>query len=114
LFAGSAPLRSTYDEGLSKYHETNSDVPTFGQRAEMPPTRRGHHEPEWTSYTHYWKTVLDYIFILDPVDFRSVVTGFLAPHRTQDLIPGLPQKGICGSDHVSLVVELEFPNMKNE
>lgn len=130
LFAGGAPLRSAYDDGLLKYQQSKSNIPTFGQRTEMAPTRRGYHEPEWTSYTHYWKTVLgmspselrasraeqiaDYIFILDPINSRSVVTGFLTPHRTEDLIPGLPQKETCGSDHVSLAVEFEFTEIKHE
>ena len=52
-------LRSVYDIGLqhskisSKYN-----FKTFGQRSSSLPGRRGAFEPEYTSYTHYWKTVL--------------------------------------------------------
>ncbi len=36
------------------------------------------------------------------------VTGLLAPHRTEDLGLGLPLKGVCASDHVSLAAELSW------
>jgi len=52
-------------------------------------------------------TITDYIFILDPPEEHSQVLGFLATHRTADLAGGLPLKGVCGSDHVSLVAEIE-------
>lgn len=48
----------------------------------------------------------DYIFILDPVDRQSAVVGLLKPHSTDNLQPGIPRKGVCGSDHVSLCAEL--------
>lgn len=47
-------LRSAYDEGLREI----PDIPTFGDRVTLPAGRHGAHEPQWTSYTHYWKTVL--------------------------------------------------------
>lgn len=50
--------------------------------------------------------ITDYIFILDPPDKRSVVIGLSRPHRTEDLDPGLPRKGVCGSDHISLSAEI--------
>lgn len=87
--------------------------------------RRGSHEPMWTSYTHYWKTVLgsslerpakrivtdslcvDYIMIIDGARSFEVV-GFLQPPSTEDLEPGLPRMGVCGSDHVSLMAEIAW------
>jgi len=105
LFAN--PVRSTYEEGLSKHRESEDDVVTYRDRVSLQASRRGANEPEWTSYTHYWKTVLDYIFVLDPPNSQSVVTGFSQPLRTKDLDPGIPRKGICGSDHVSLSVEIK-------
>jgi len=48
----------------------------------------------------------DYIFILDPPSRTSHVVGLLKPHTTKDMEPGLPQKAICGSDHVSLLSEI--------
>ncbi|KAL0951070.1 hypothetical protein HGRIS_007808 [Hohenbuehelia grisea] len=111
LFSGaSSPLRSAYDVGLSSATESVKNVPGFGERVCLPSSRRGRHEPEWTSYTHYWKTVLDYIFIRDPPQRRSVVTGVLKPHVTKDLEPGLPKKGVSASDHVSLCAEIEWVN----
>jgi RNA exonuclease NGL2 len=66
LFARDAPLRSAYDDALRKYRTlSNKDVNTFGDRVALQSTRRGAFEPEWTSYTHYWKTVLGVKFILD-------------------------------------------------
>lgn len=120
------PLRSAYDEALAKYRESNTDVMTFGDHVPLQPSRRGANEPEWTSYTHYWKAVLgtlytqliswwhkvlivtsaDYIFILNPSNGHIVVAGFSQLHRTEDLDPGLPRKGVCGSDHISLSVEI--------
>lgn len=50
-------LRSAYDEGLGTVKDTQ-ELPTFGHRVMLSPSRHGRHEPEYTSYTHYWKTVL--------------------------------------------------------
>ena len=48
----------------------------------------------------------DYIFVLDPPSRTSHVVGLLKPHTTKDMEPGLPRKGVCGSDHVSLLSEI--------
>lgn len=63
LFSKSGPpLKSAYDSGLRGYLESlnSSDKPTrtFGDRVPIPSSRRGGYEPEWTSYTFYWKLVL--------------------------------------------------------
>jgi RNA exonuclease NGL2 len=50
--------------------------------------------------------VPDYIFILDAPGSRARVTGYLQPHRTEDVERGLPQIEICGSDHFSLCAQL--------
>jgi len=105
---GVADLESSYDKGLriAKLSE-DSGIQTFGDRVtSLASTRLGRHEPEWTSYTHFWKTVLDYIFVLDPPSRASHVVGLLKPHTAKDMEPGLPQKGVCGSDHVSLLSEI--------
>ncbi|KAG1885814.1 endonuclease exonuclease phosphatase [Suillus subluteus] len=81
---------------------TSGDLYTFGDRVSSSPTRLGAHEPMWTSYTHYWKTTLDYIFFVDTPKRSINVASYLNPHRTTDMEAGLPQIGICGSDHVSL------------
>ncbi|KAF5374954.1 hypothetical protein D9758_000191 [Tetrapyrgos nigripes] len=110
LFASSGPpLKSAYDIGMRNFTESNNaeSVPLFGNRVDLQPDRHGAYEPQWTSYTHYWKTVLDYIFVIDSSS-RSSVTGLLVPPKTEDLEPGLPRKGVCGSDHVSLSADLLF------
>ncbi|KAG7450418.1 uncharacterized protein BT62DRAFT_510992 [Guyanagaster necrorhizus] len=110
LFALDKPLLSAYDQGLRNIRSSSASLPfaTFGDRITLDPVRLGANEPNWTSYTHYWKTVLDYIFIIEPEESRSLVTGLLSPHRTADLDPGIPRRGICGSDHVSLCAQIEF------
>ncbi|KAJ3737134.1 Endonuclease/exonuclease/phosphatase [Lentinula guzmanii] len=108
------PLKSAYDSGLRGYlgslEESRSDLPTrtFGDRVTIPSSRRGGYEPEWSSYTFYWKLVLDYVFILDAPEGQSTITGVLSGHRTEDLEPGLPQLGVCGSDHIALSAEIVF------
>ncbi|KAJ6519910.1 Endonuclease/exonuclease/phosphatase [Mycena sanguinolenta] len=111
LFSTANVVRSAYDEGLRQHKRTSSIGPTFGDRMSLPHTVKGYHEPENTSYTHYWKTVLDYIFIL--TDRRVAVDGLLSPPPVQDLVPGLPQKGVCGSDHIPLCAELTFGSPKS-
>lgn len=124
--------RSMYDEGqrLLVEKETSGPILRCGERLGLPVHRRGAYEPEWTSYTHYWKTVLgelsepappslnsvigelngfaDYIWVIDPNDRRAVITRLLRPHMTDNLEPGLPRKGVCGSDHVSLATEVRW------
>jgi RNA exonuclease NGL2 len=58
LFSSGIPLRSAYDEVQREYKEVNANSRTFGDRVALLPQRLGAYEPEWTSYTHYWKTVL--------------------------------------------------------
>ncbi|KAJ7492540.1 Endonuclease/exonuclease/phosphatase [Mycena latifolia] len=107
LFSSANVVQSAYDEGLRQHKEKSVDFRTFGNRMSLSSTTKGSHEPEYTSYTHYWKTVLDYIFIL--THRPAVVSGLLAPHAAKDLDPGLPQKGVSGSDHISLCAEILLP-----
>ncbi|EPQ60717.1 Endonuclease/exonuclease/phosphatase [Gloeophyllum trabeum ATCC 11539] len=111
-------LKSLYEEGLKSAKSIAStqgsaqDIRTFGDRfAPREPdwsTRHGLYEPEWTSYTFYWHATLDYIFVIDPPSRVSAVSGLLKPFRTEELIPGIPRKGISGSDHVALVAEVTW------
>lgn len=63
---GVANLESSYDKGLEIAKASgDSDVQAFGDRiTSIPSTRKGRHEPEWTSYTHFWKTVLGLFTLL--------------------------------------------------
>ncbi|KAI0068339.1 Endonuclease/exonuclease/phosphatase [Artomyces pyxidatus] len=110
LFSTASRPRSAYDAGQRVLQEHGQAPARCGERLSMPAQRLGAFEPEWTSYTHYWKTVLDYIFVIDPVDQHSTVLRLLQPHKTESMDPGLPRKGVSGSDHVSLAVELEWHN----
>ncbi|GJE87626.1 endonuclease/exonuclease/phosphatase [Phanerochaete sordida] len=108
LFAwGTRPV-SAYDAGLRTADRGVRDTLAFGSRVPLPEGRRGACEPAWTSYTHYWKTVLDYIFVLDPPDRQVSVLGLAEPFPEEKLVPGLPRKGVCGSDHISLSAELAW------
>ncbi|KAI0304974.1 Endonuclease/exonuclease/phosphatase [Russula brevipes] len=111
LFAVAQRPRSLYDEGQRILGDVSGPVPRYGARAGMPPNRRGAYEPEWTSYTHYWQSVLDYIWVIDPPDQRASVVSLLQPHTTENLRPGLPRKGISGSDHVSLAAEVQWDSI---
>ena len=57
---GVADLESSYDKGLKIAKSSgDNDIQTFGDRVtSIESTRKGRYEPEWTSYTHFWKTVL--------------------------------------------------------
>ncbi|KAG6829385.1 hypothetical protein H0H92_004653 [Tricholoma furcatifolium] len=107
FFSRLPKLRSAYDLGLAKARDF-ADLETFGSRVALGADRKGEHEPAYTSYTHYWKTTLDYIFVLDPVDRLSSVVALLAPHRTKDLEHGIPKMGVSSSDHVSLAAEVTW------
>ncbi|KAI9445288.1 Endonuclease/exonuclease/phosphatase [Lactarius indigo] len=98
LFVNPTRPRSLYDEGQRLLEKTFGPVLRCGERLGLPAHWRGAYEPEWTSYTHYWKTVLE----------GPVVTRLLQPHVTDNLEPGLPRKGVCGSDHVSLAAEVRW------
>lgn len=52
--------KSSYDKGLEIAKAAGDpEIQTFGDRViSILPTRQGRYEPEWTSYTHFWKTVL--------------------------------------------------------
>jgi len=56
-------LCSAYNEGLYKARKLGTVIPTYGTRVKLPPGRQGATEPEYTSYTHYWKAVLGENFV---------------------------------------------------
>jgi hypothetical protein len=58
LFAVPTRPRSLYDEGQRLLDKTSGPILRCGERLGLPAHRRGAYEPEWTSYTHFWKTVL--------------------------------------------------------
>lgn len=54
------------------------------------------------------RDLTDYIWVVDPPNRKASVTRLLQPHTTENLHPGLPRKGISGSDHVSLAAEVQW------
>ncbi|KAG9042668.1 hypothetical protein FS837_010582 [Tulasnella sp. UAMH 9824] len=99
-------LRSGYDEAQRLLSSDSKDG-LFGGRVEDATV--GLWEPMYTSYTFWWKLTLDYIFILDPLEpaDKPEIVGVLKPHTKEDMDPGLPRAGVCGSDHTSLVLEFK-------
>jgi len=104
-FAKLPQLRSAYCEGLRSAKEIGIELETYGTRELLSPGRQGFDEPEYTSYTFYWKSVLDYIFFID-ADRTVTVTGLVKPLSVDDLEPGIPKINVSGSDHTALVAEL--------
>jgi len=56
-------LRSAYSDGLEEARKCGYDIPTFGTRVSQATGRRGSDEPEYTSYTHFWQSVLGMSFL---------------------------------------------------
>lgn len=54
--SGMIPLRSIYDESSPLIN--GAPIETIGQRLAQLNGRKGSHEPNYTSYTHYWKSTL--------------------------------------------------------
>ncbi|KAI0673529.1 Endonuclease/exonuclease/phosphatase [Trametes maxima] len=109
LFARSGAVTSTYDDGLRRVPGFSDSGLAFGSRVSVPPDRRGGFEPVYTSYTHYWQAVLDYIFVLDAPGRDVSILRLARPHSKEAFGEGLPRKGVCGSDHISLAAELHWP-----
>jgi len=115
--------RSAYNAGLYEARKAES-LPTYGERTQLSAERHGFNEPEYTSYTHYWKSVLgtvvscalidtkavcaDYIFFLDPADEHASISGLLKPPTVEELDPGIPKRRVSGSDHTVLVAEFAW------
>jgi RNA exonuclease NGL2 len=57
-FSSLPNLRSAYNDGLQEESKLSDNLPTYGRRVTLPLGRRGSHEPAYTSYTHYWQTVI--------------------------------------------------------
>ncbi|KZT05970.1 Endonuclease/exonuclease/phosphatase [Laetiporus sulphureus 93-53] len=105
MFKKSGRPASVYEEGQRLQPNTADMGLTFGSRVPVEAGRHGGYEPIYTSYTHYWKAVLDYIFVLAPGKPAPIITKLAKPHVAKLLEPGLPQMGVCGSDHISLAAE---------
>ncbi|KIP12400.1 hypothetical protein PHLGIDRAFT_27244 [Phlebiopsis gigantea 11061_1 CR5-6] len=114
LFQRSTRPVSAYDEGQRSGSLDIKEGVTFQSRQTIDASRRGAFEPVWTSYTHYWKTILDYIFVLNPPNSQAQVIGLAKPFPTGKLAPGIPRMGVCGSDHISLCAELAWPSRIEE
>jgi RNA exonuclease NGL2 len=57
-FSSLPNLRSAYNDGLREVSKLSDTLPTYGRRMTLPLGRCGSHEPAYTSYTHYWQSVL--------------------------------------------------------
>ena len=57
-FSSLPNLRSAYNDGLQEVSKLSDTLPTYGRRVNLPLGKCGSHEPAYTSYTHYWQSVL--------------------------------------------------------
>ncbi|RDX52041.1 Endonuclease/exonuclease/phosphatase [Lentinus brumalis] len=112
LFRQSGMPTSAYDAGQKAVPGISGSGLTYGSRGTIPGDRRGSFEPSYTSYTHYWKSVLDYIFVLDAPGRDVSVVRLAKPHSKEAFGEGLPRKGVCGSDHISLAADLHWPPLQ--
>jgi len=107
LFGQLPKVRSAYALANKELGMEHSKC--FGQLTSLNENDNGFFEPLITAYAHYWKTTLDYIFLLDPNNtFRVVGVAELPP--PDSLEPGLPLLGISASDHISLAAEIIVAN----
>lgn len=67
-FQGLPRLRSAYCEGLGHAKGIGMDVNTHGEGV-LAAGRRGFNEPQYTSYTTYWKSTMGELILLD---FRDI------------------------------------------
>ena len=51
----------------------------------------------------------DYIFVMLPPERTLKVLGILQPPLEDELGTGLPRKGVCGSDHISVRAHIAWP-----
>ncbi|KAI8981271.1 Endonuclease/exonuclease/phosphatase [Trametes punicea] len=109
LFRQTGRVISAYDAGQRRIPDIADSGLIFGNRAAVPKDRHGAFEPIYTSYTHYWQAVLDYIFVLDTPGREVSIVRLAKPHRKEAFGEGLPRKGVCGSDHISLAADLHWP-----
>lgn len=74
--------------------------------------RSGAYEPMYTNFTPLWRLSLDYIFLVrdhsEEEREESKFEGLLGLHRTEEMEPGLPRKGIEPSDHIALCAEIHL------
>ena len=60
FFPESQQVQSVYQLGLKQYCDSSPSAtpPVYGSGSAMKQDAPGFYEPRWTSYTHYWKSVL--------------------------------------------------------
>ncbi|KAH7343409.1 Endonuclease/exonuclease/phosphatase [Rhizoctonia solani] len=109
LFGTGEEARSAYDEMLGRSAESTGEADNIiSARDPSMEGRTGANEPMWSCFTHYWRSTLDYIFIVDPPEKGASVRVLdtLKSARTEVLGDGLPRLGVSPSDHVSLAALL--------
>ncbi|CAE7086166.1 unnamed protein product [Rhizoctonia solani] len=109
LFDTGEKARSAYDEILKQSaNQTGEADNVVSARDPSMKGRKGANEPMWSCFTHYWRSTLDYIFIVDPPEKKDAVQVLdaLKSARTEVLGDGLPRLRISPSDHVALAALL--------
>ncbi|CAE6520192.1 unnamed protein product [Rhizoctonia solani] len=109
LFSAGEKARSAYDEILERSAESTGEADNIiSARDPSMKGRKGANEPMWSCFTHYWRSTLDYIFIIDPPEKEGTVRvlDVLKSARTEVLGDGLPRLRVSPSDHVALAALL--------
>ncbi|CUA69128.1 RNA exonuclease NGL2 [Rhizoctonia solani] len=109
LFGAGGKARSAYDGILEESSESTGEADNvISARDPSMKGRKGANEPMWSCFTHYWRSTLDYIFIIDPPEQENAlkVLDALKSARTEVLGNGLPRLRISPSDHISLATLL--------
>ncbi|KAG8716243.1 hypothetical protein FRC11_006637 [Ceratobasidium sp. 423] len=109
LFGTGGEARSAYDEILGRSAESTGEGDNIiSARDPSMKGRKGANEPMWSCFTHYWRSTLDYIFIVDPPEKGSTaqILDALKSARTEVLGDGLPRLRVSPSDHVALAALL--------
>ncbi|CAE6522661.1 unnamed protein product [Rhizoctonia solani] len=109
LFGTDEGARSAYDEILGRSAESTGEGDNIiSARDPSMKGRKGANEPMWSCFTHYWRSTLDYIFIVDPPEEGGAVQvlNVLKSARTEVLGDGLPRLRVSPSDHIALAALL--------
>lgn len=109
-------LFSSPQRGRERWDDPDWKEGDVNVHAHLQDTDAGR-EPMWTHYSALFSLTLDYVLLFplttgaDESGTKAAyptVTKLLRTHRTEVLKGGLPRKGICVSDHISVGAEIEI------
>lgn len=111
------------DELISFHHQqTKRWISCYGhsyRRVDAENIDETYHEPWFSNWAAKWEGLLDYIFVLDQgegtekemITRNTNVLDLLRMPRKNEMGPGEPREGRFPSDHLALMVNLEFVSL---